>query len=153
SLSWEPADQMQQIWHIDPLAPVPPLPIPVHQRYSNGAQLAFQRAARRAEKERQPLAPQVVRTALAIEARDGRLHVFLPPMNSTEDFVELLVPIEDTAANLSMPVLIEGYPPPFDSRLSNIKVTPDPGVIEVNVHPSRSWRDLIANTTTLYEQA
>jgi uncharacterized protein (DUF2126 family) len=52
-----------------------------------------------------------------------------------------------------MPILVEGYPPPYDSRLRLIKVTPDPGVIEVNIHPAASWRELVHNTVTLYEQA
>jgi uncharacterized protein (DUF2126 family) len=96
---------------------------------------------------------QVVRTALAIEPRDGKLWVFLPPLSSAEEYVELINAIEDTAAHLSMPVLIEGYSPPFDSRLRSIKVTPDPGVIEVNVQPAASWRELVDNTTALYEDA
>jgi len=94
-----------------------------------------------------------VRTALTVEAREGKVWTFLPPVASAADFVDLVTAIEDTAAALAMPVLIEGYPPPFDPRLQQIKVTPDPGVIEVNIHPSRSWRELVANTTTLYEQA
>ena len=82
-------------------------------------------------------APWIVRTALCVEARDGRLHVFMPPLTSAEDYVDLLAAIEDTAAHLEMPVVIEGYPPPDDPRIRQIKVTPDPGVIEVNVHPAR----------------
>ena len=95
----------------------------------------------------------VVRTALAVEARQGRLCIFLPPVSSAEDYVELVAAIEDTAAKLDMPVAIEGYPPPNDVRLRLFKVTPDPGVIEVNVQPAASWRQLVDNTVTLYEQA
>ena len=97
-------------------------------------------------------APWVVRTALCVEPREGRLHVFMPPLDSAEDFVELLAAIEDTAAHLAMPVVIEGYTAPFDPRIEQIKVTPDPGVIEVNVNPAHNWAELVANTTALYER-
>jgi uncharacterized protein (DUF2126 family) len=99
-----------------------------------------------------PSAPYV-RTALSVEARQGTLWIFLPPVASAADYVNLITAIEDTAATLAMPVLIEGYPPPYDPRLKQIKVTPDPGVIEVNTQPARSWRELVANTTTLYDEA
>jgi uncharacterized protein (DUF2126 family) len=98
-------------------------------------------------------APWIVRTALCVEVREGRLHIFMPPVVSAEDYVELLAAIEDTAAHLNTPVAIEGYPPPFDPRLQHIKVTPDPGVIEVNIHPARDWAELVANTTAIYEDA
>ena len=95
----------------------------------------------------------MVRTALCVEPRDGRLHVFMPPSTDVEDYLDLLAAIEDTAAHSSMPVVIEGYPPPHDPRLNQIKVTPDPGVIEVNIHPAHNWPELVANTTALYEEA
>jgi uncharacterized protein (DUF2126 family) len=95
----------------------------------------------------------VVRTALTVEPREGRLWVFIPPVESTDDYINMLAAIEETAAKLQMPVLIEGYPPPHDSRLRHIKLTPDPGVLEVNIHPAASWRELVHTTTTLYEQA
>jgi uncharacterized protein (DUF2126 family) len=107
--------------------------------------------------DRAPLAGEsagwVVRTALCVEAREGRLYVFLPPVQAAEDYLDLLVAIEATAAALSMPVVIEGYPPPEDPRLERMSITPDPGVVEVNVRPAGSWKQLVDETTALYEDA
>ncbi|MFW1678024.1 DUF2126 domain-containing protein [Pontibacter sp. JAM-7] len=95
----------------------------------------------------------VIRTALCIEPRDGKLHLFLPPMQYLEHFVDLIAAIEQTAAELSLPVVLEGYEPPKDFRLKKLLVTPDPGVIEVNIHPSSSWNELVNITETLYDAA
>ncbi|MCH8527735.1 MAG: transglutaminase family protein [Kiritimatiellae bacterium] len=95
----------------------------------------------------------ITHTSLCVEAREGRLYVFLPPLTSAEHYVDLLANIEDTAAELNLSVILEGYPPPHDERLTEIKVTPDPGVIEVNIHPSRTWDELVFKTTALYEEA
>ncbi len=98
-------------------------------------------------------AKEIVHTALCIEVRGGVLHVFLPPVPLLEDFVELLNAVEDTAAALKLPVRVEGYTPPSDPRLKEFKVTPDPGVIEVNIHPVSTWPQLVENIETLYEEA
>ncbi len=110
-----------------------------------------------AERDRKPKtgesAPWVVRTALCVEPREGRLHVFMPPLASVEDYLDLLTAIEDTAAHLKMTVVVEGYPPPQDPRVKQIKVTPDPGVIEVNIQPAGNWPELVEIITNLYEDA
>ncbi|MBL9155405.1 MAG: transglutaminase family protein [Verrucomicrobiales bacterium] len=95
----------------------------------------------------------IVRTALCVEARGGRLHVFLPPLQRLEDYLELVAAVEETAAELGTPVMLEGYLPPRDPRMNHISVTPDPGVIEVNIHPAESWGDLKGITRGLYEEA
>ncbi|MCW5771727.1 MAG: transglutaminase family protein [Rhodospirillaceae bacterium] len=97
--------------------------------------------------------PRVVRTALCAEVRDGLLHVFLPPLDSAEDFLDLAAAVEDVAAARGQKVMLEGYPPPFDPRLGHFSVTPDPGVIEVNIHPAEKWDDLVGNTNAVYEEA
>ncbi|MCC7154368.1 MAG: transglutaminase family protein [Bryobacterales bacterium] len=157
SLPWEPEDRAQRVWTIDPLSPAaPPLPVP-HRLFHEGTFRSpvtprQQMVETRANKPGQQMGA-VVRTALAVEARKGRLCIFLPPLEKASDYVELISAIEDTAAHLGVPVSVEGYPPPFDPRLRLLKVTPDPGVIEVNVQPSHTWNELVHNTTTLYEQA
>ena len=102
-----------------------------------------------------PGAPLVAvpHTALCVEAREGRLHVFMPPLTMLEHYLGLIAAVEATAGELSLPVVIEGYEPPRDYRLERLLVTPDPGVIEVNIHPAASWRELVDNTVTLYEEA
>jgi uncharacterized protein (DUF2126 family)/transglutaminase-like putative cysteine protease len=109
------------------------------------------------------------RTALCIEARDPRrasgpkaeatgkkstmLYVFMPPLERLEDYLDLLAAIEATAETLGVKIVIEGYPPPRDARLKLLQVTPDPGVIEVNIHPAHSWRELVDHTEFLYQAA
>jgi uncharacterized protein (DUF2126 family) len=95
----------------------------------------------------------VVRTALCVEPREGRLHVFMPPVAITEDYLDLIAGIEVAVTELGLPVIIEGEAPPRDPRLNKLAVTPDPGVIEVNLHPSRTWDQLVERTHGLYEEA
>jgi uncharacterized protein (DUF2126 family)/transglutaminase-like putative cysteine protease len=94
-----------------------------------------------------------VRTAIAIEPRDGRLCLFMPPCEALEDYLELLAAAELTAQELNLPIHIEGYAPPNDPRLNVIRVAPDPGVIEVNIHPAHTWDDCVATTEAIYEEA
>lgn len=96
---------------------------------------------------------EIPRTALCIEVRNGCLHIFLPPLHHLEHYLDLLQSIEKTAVELEIPVMLEGYEPPSDPRLKSFKVTPDPGVIEVNIHPADNWQTLVDNTETLYELA
>jgi uncharacterized protein (DUF2126 family)/transglutaminase-like putative cysteine protease len=91
--------------------------------------------------------------ALCIEPRDGKLYVFMPYLNNFDHYASLLAAIEDTCSKEQLPVLIEGYEPPKHFALQSLKVTPDPGVIEVNIHPASSWDALEHNTVALYEAA
>jgi uncharacterized protein (DUF2126 family)/transglutaminase-like putative cysteine protease len=97
--------------------------------------------------------PGLVRTALAVEARGGILHVFFPPLYDAEDWLSLAAAVEQTAAELGRKVVLEGYQPPSDPRLLHFSVTPDPGVIEVNIHPAANWAELVRRTDQLYEEA
>jgi len=98
-------------------------------------------------------APWIIRTALCVEPREGRLHIFMPPVATTEDYLDLIAGIETAVTAMGTPVIIEGETPPRDPRLNKLAVTPDPGVIEVNLHPSKSWDELVERTTVLYEEA
>jgi uncharacterized protein (DUF2126 family)/transglutaminase-like putative cysteine protease len=111
----------------------------------------------------------ITRTALCVEVRDPRrasgpkaenvgtasgvLYIFMPPLEKLEDYLELLAAIEATAESLKLQLVLEGYPPPRDPRLKLLQVTPDPGVIEVNIHPVNNWRELVYNTEFLYNAA
>ncbi|BCH22688.1 transglutaminase family protein [Mesorhizobium sp. L-8-3] len=96
---------------------------------------------------------EAVRTALSVEPRDGRLCVFMPPVERVEDYLELISAAEAAAKRLGLAVHVEGYSPPHDPRLNVIRVAPDPGVIEVNIHPSASWEECVATTEAIYEEA
>ncbi|GAB1857621.1 transglutaminase family protein [Flavobacteriaceae bacterium MHTCC 0001] len=104
-------------------------------------------------KQKNSESPYFIRTAICIEIRDNSLYIFLPPLDDIVYYLELVAAIEATSKSLDIPVIFEGYNPPFDNRLQSMKITPDPGVIEVNVHPSKNWKELTRNTLSLYKHA
>ncbi|TQK31846.1 transglutaminase family protein [Arthrobacter sp. SLBN-53] len=134
SISWRPP---QPTFATDPLSPRGGLP--------RGPARQAQAAVEDAE-----TAPP---TALVAEIRNGLLYVFLPPTDALEHFVDLVARVEAAAAAIETPVVIEGYGPPDDGRLTSMSVTPDPGVIEINVAPTRSFAEQRAQLETLYNEA
>ncbi|MBV8666919.1 MAG: transglutaminase family protein [Burkholderiaceae bacterium] len=163
SLPGATEDEIEWVGEIDPFAPVEPL-ADFRQAVAARASSTVCETQQQRAQQRQPQHPQdserrgrtsvaVPRTAICVEAREGRLHVFLPPMERLEQALDIIAAVEATAATLAMPVILEGYAPPSDQRLEKLLVTPDPGVIEVNIHPARNWETLEANTVALYEEA
>ncbi|WP_405246466.1 DUF2126 domain-containing protein [Cellulophaga sp. Asnod2-G02] len=92
-------------------------------------------------------------TSLSVEIRAGKLFIFLPPLTHFEHYLQLVNHIEVVAEKLQMPILIEGYDPPSDNRIQKFQITPDPGVIEVNIHPASSWKEILNNYDILYKKA
>ena len=149
----------------DPGVPRGPLPDPeeILARSKTGLETdprAQAAAGFTAATEQQDITEQViseiegeVRTAVTAEVREHRLCIFLPPVEKLEDFLELIAAAEAAAKEIGQPVHLEGYAPPQDPRLNVIRVAPDPGVIEVNIHPASSWEDCVATTEAVYEEA
>ncbi|MFM7001961.1 MAG: DUF2126 domain-containing protein, partial [Limnohabitans sp.] len=169
SLPWSaPTDRLQMIDQ-DPFAPRSPLPAaPITLQTRHTSQALPAQAVQRFASD-----PSVVRTALCVEVRDtnrangpkveaealkkgeksGVLYVFMPPLARLEDYLALVSAVEATALKLGMKIVMEGYPPPRDPRLKLLQVTPDPGVIEVNIHPAHNWTELVEHTEFLYQAA
>ncbi len=160
SIPWADPDTIETQIEPDPFAPrdrLPPRQAFLHRRASDDAAPDGGIEGFRPVPQALPVIgrdePGLVRTALAVEPRDGKIHVFLPPLFAVEDWLDLLAAIEETAAETTTRVVLEGYLPPEDDRLTHFSVTPDPGVIEVNVHPVKSWPEQVTQTEELYEEA
>jgi uncharacterized protein (DUF2126 family) len=159
ALLWEPKGRRQTLHPRDPFAPKEVLPADfgeVHARYASllapeqaPPGLQPQQLADAADRQ----SGDFVRTALCVEPRDGTLFIFLPPLTDLVHWLDLLAAMEAPAAELGQPVALEGYEAPPDDRLNRLQVTPDPGVIEVNIHPAGDWQTLVDNTAILYEEA
>jgi uncharacterized protein (DUF2126 family) len=144
SLPHVPADEYPYVVEQDPMEPREALP-------EFGEEGQVETPLQKVPGERARHGP--VRTAMSIEIRDGVLCAFMPPVEKLEDYLELVTVVEATAEDMKLQVHVEGYAPPFDPRVDVIKVTPDPGVIEVNVQPATSWREAVDITFGLYEDA
>ena len=167
ALIWEEEDARQKLHPTDPFAERSALPEAgrslgageVSERYTSwqegmaGDTLRAHGLSEQGPADARHEGRYFVRTAMALEAREGNLHVFLPPLEDVTHWLDLVGRIEDTARELGQAIVLEGYPAPHDPRLKRFSVTPDPGVIEVNVHPAHSWQEMVDNTEALYEEA
>ncbi|WP_439487254.1 DUF2126 domain-containing protein [Algoriphagus sp.] len=117
------------------------------------AQVGALPAATISQKKKPINSDRVFKTSLVAEVREGKLFVFFPPVSFIEHYLDLVGAVERTAKKLNIPILIEGYDPPSDKRIEKMMITPDPGVIEVNIHPAKSWKEIVHNYGTLYEKA
>jgi uncharacterized protein (DUF2126 family) len=147
-----PAIDYPYVVPADPFSERTALPEPTARRqpYLSGQEHP---GANRQTISEQSVEGKIVRAAMTVEPRNGRLCVFMPPTETLEDYLDLIYAIEDAAAEHKLPIHVEGYEPPRDPRLNVIKITPDPGVLEVNIQPAHSWDEMVDITTTLYEDA
>jgi uncharacterized protein (DUF2126 family)/transglutaminase-like putative cysteine protease len=157
SLPWADPEHLEVDFEVDPFAPREKLPTRVSLQHTREGAPGSSIEGFRPVPQDLPVIgreePGVVRTALAVEARDGVLHIFYPPLYAAEDWLELTAAVEDTAQEFGRKVILEGYLPPEDPRLINFSVTPDPGVIEANIHPANNWGEIVERSTQLYEAA
>jgi uncharacterized protein (DUF2126 family)/transglutaminase-like putative cysteine protease len=131
-----------------PFPPEPDLPMPDPRRQE-------ELEARQAKLTRAPppFAPSPVRTALCVEHRDGALHVFLPPFESPDDFLALMAELDALRTELGVDLQLEGYPPPSSPAVRRFSITPDPGVLEVNIPPASSAREHAGTLERAHEAA
>jgi len=171
ALPWVSKADYPYLIEQDPMAPRAPLPkeprraIQVQTKTTSDALKPLTGPPAKQESAR-----ELTRTALCVEVRDPQrangpkaegehggkgalLYVFMPPLARVDDYLELVTAVESTAEELGLKVVLEGYPPPRDPRLKLLQVTPDPGVIEVNIHPAHNWRELVDHTEFLYNAA
>ncbi len=154
SLPWVLPEDRPPSFEVDPFAPRSPLPAQAALPAKDNKRTALSR--KHSDSKVKAAAPEprdVIHTALCVEVRQGRLHVFMPPVQRIEDYLALTRAVELSATKLKLKLRLEGYPPPRDPRIKVLSVTPDPGVIEVNIHPAASWNELNYNISTLYEEA
>ena len=169
SLPWVAPTERPQLMEQDPFAPrsalKPTTVAPALQMRSASAAASAPQAA----PEKFKSDPTLVRTAVCVEVRDPRrangpkaeeqgtasgvLYVFMPPLPRLDDYLDLVAAVEATARELGVKIVMEGYPPTRDPRLKLLQVTPDPGVIEVNIHPAHHWGEVVAHTEFLYQAA
>ncbi len=96
-------------------------------------------------------------TALCVEWRahlhddQGALYVFLPPLERQHDFIDLVAILDRVRSELKLPIVLEGYPPASGRVLAKITVTPDPGVLEVNIPPSETSESYVELMQTVYD--
>jgi uncharacterized protein (DUF2126 family) len=159
SQPWAAPGDREWIQAADPFAARGPLPAAralmqsVTGAASAGAGAGPTPAASQAAPAPGQSATGLARTAMCAQPREGRLYIFMPPVAALEDYLALVAAVQAAASALGTPVILEGYEPPRDPRLAMLRVTPDPGVIEVNVQPAESWSDLVDQTSFLYEAA
>ena len=154
ALPYLPPEQFPFIITPDPYAPRQPLPVFSRTDVKNRPNTPnFSEQRSLANDEKSALSTESVWTALTVEVREGKLCVFLPPTASLADYLDLVRAVEQSAEKTDLPIQLEGYSPPSDPRLNVICVAPDPGVLEVNIHPASSWSECLDITQSVYEEA